>query len=128
MVPLGCITDESQLVDIYRDCDALLFPSRLEGFSLVPLEAMACGKPVVAAQTSSLPEIVEDGVTGLLCPKDDIAAFTGACRKLAEDSQVLVSYGQAARSRVEKLFSEKVIVPQYIALYEKVAAEARSEA
>ncbi len=121
MRPLGRIADEGRLIEIYRQCDALLFPSRLEGFSLVPLEAMACGKPVIATNISSLPEVVLDGVTGFLCPKDDIAAFVTACRNLAYDPETLRQYGKAARRRAEELFSEDIIIPQYISLYEKLA-------
>jgi len=84
---------------------------------------MACGKSVIAANTSSLPEIVEDGVTGLLCPPDNIPAFVAACRKLADNPEILYKHGQAAIRRAEEIFSEERIIPQYIALYEKLAAE-----
>ncbi len=79
---------------------------------------MACGKPVNAANSSSLPEVVEDGETGILCPRDDIGTFVSACRKLANNPETLKEYGQAARRRAEGLFSEDNIVPQYISLYE----------
>ncbi len=54
MVPLGRITDR-ELIKAYHGCDALLFPSRFEGFGYAPLEAMACGKPVFITYISSLP-------------------------------------------------------------------------
>lgn len=128
MNPLGRITDEGRLIEIYRRCDALLFPSRLEGFSLAPLEAMACGKPVIATHASSLPEVVVHGVTGFLCPRDNIAAFAAACRKLADNHQLLLSYGEAARRRATEFFSQEVIIPRYIALYEKLAEQAEARA
>jgi len=120
MVPLGRLTEDRKLAEAYRQCDALLFPSRFEGFGLVVLEAMACGKPVIATNISSLPEVMEDGVTGILCPPDDIRSFVIACRKLADNPEILRQYGQAARRRVEELFSENLIIPQYIKLYEKL--------
>lgn len=123
MVPLGRLTGESQLIKAYRQCDALLFPSRFEGLPQAPLEAMACSKPVIAARSSSLPEVVEDGATGALCPKDDLGAFVTACRKLADHPEILYAYGQAARRRAEQLFSEEIVIPQYIALYEKLVKE-----
>jgi glycosyltransferase involved in cell wall biosynthesis len=121
MVPLGRLTEESKLIGAYRQCDALLFPSRFEGFGYVALEAMACGKPVIAANNSALPEVVQNGVTGILCQTDDISAFVSAIRKLAANREILLAYGQAARRRVESLFSEDLIIPQYISLYEKLA-------
>jgi glycosyltransferase involved in cell wall biosynthesis len=121
MIPIGRITEESHLVQAYQDCDAVLVPSRLEGFGLTALEAMACGKPVVASRSSSLPEIVEDGVTGILCPIGDVSAFAAACRKLAENPDLRNNYGLAARRRSVELFSEAAIIPQYVALYEEVS-------
>ena len=121
MISIGKLTSDSELIAAYQDCDALLFPSRLEGLPIAPLEAMACGKPVIAARTSSLPEVVEDGVTGLLCEPENVHAFALACEKLASNRQLLQTYGEAARERVEKLFSEDIVVPQYISLYEKLS-------
>ncbi len=120
MISIGRITEESVLVGAYQQCDAVLVPSRFEGFGLSALEAMACGKPVIASRSSSLPEIIEDGVTGILCPIDDIPAFAAACRKLAENPDLLHKYGEAARDRAEELFSEEAIIPQYVALYENL--------
>lgn len=120
MVPLGRVTDDSELAKAYRQCDAFLFPSRFEGFGLVALEAMACGKPVIATNSSSLPEVVENGVGGTLCPPEDTRAFVAACRELAGNPKLLRQYGEAARHRAVELFSEELIIPQYIKLYEKL--------
>lgn len=120
MSPLGRITDDRELARISQRCEALLFPSLFEGFGLAALEAMACGKPVIASNTSSLPEVVEDGVSGILCPPDDIGAFVTACQTLAENPKILHQYGEAARRRAVDLFSEDLIIPQYIRLYERL--------
>jgi glycosyltransferase involved in cell wall biosynthesis len=120
MFPLGRITNDVDLVKIYRRSDALLFPSRFEGLPIAVLEAMACAKPVIAANTSSLAEIIEHGVNGILCPSDNIDAFVAACRRLADERQLCNRYGRAARDCVEARFSEDVVVPQYIDLYQRV--------
>jgi len=120
MVSLGQLIGDRELIKAYHHCDALLFPSRFEGLPLAPLEAMACGKPVIAANTSSLPELIEDGVSGILCPPDDIDDFVMACRKLAAEPEICRRYGRAARNRVEAAFSEDVVVPRYITLYRKL--------
>ena len=122
MVALGRLTQDSELIDAYRQCDVLFYPSRFEGFGLPLVEAMACGKPVIGTNTSSLPEIVEDGVTGILCPVDDVTAFAAACRKLADNPEMLHQYGQAAERRVKERFSEDLIIPRYVQLYESVVA------
>ena len=120
MIPVGRINNDLDLVKLYHRCDALLFPSRFEGLPLAVLEAMACAKPVIAADASSLAEVIEDGVSGILCPTDDVDAFVAACRKLAKEPQICAHYGSAARRRIEGRFSEDVVIPKYIALYERL--------
>ena len=120
MVSLGRIDEMHQMVECYRSCDALLFPSRLEGFGLAALEAQACGLPVVATHGTSLVEVIEDGRTGLLCPMDDVEAFAAAARMLAANPTQWREMGEAARHRVESLFSEEQSVSAYIECYRKV--------
>jgi len=116
MIPLGRLTEEN-LIREFQECDALLFPTRFEGFGYVALEAMACGKPVVASDCTSVPEVVDNGVTGILCPTDDVNAFVDACRQLAREKEICVRMGKEARKRALATFSEETIVPQYIDLY-----------
>ncbi len=118
MVPLGHLSDHRDLIKEYQSCDAVVFPTRFEGFGYVALEAMACGKPVIASNNSAVPEVVDDGATGILCPTGDIESFAAACRYLAWNPEIAQGYGNAGRQRAMTLFSEKVIIPQYIAFYE----------
>ena len=73
--------EHSQLVDLYTAAVCLVFPSRYEGFGLPPLEAMACGCPVVAYRNSSLPEIV--GEAGVLVEDGDARALARAAAEIA---------------------------------------------
>lgn len=70
--------------ELYRAADVFVFPSRYEGFGLDPLEAMASGVPVIAANATSLPEVVGDA--GQLLPHDDPAAWSDAVSAVAGDS------------------------------------------
>lgn len=108
---------ESQVAHAMQSADAFLFPSRSEGLPLVAIEAMACGLPVIATRGSSLTEIVENEVTGLLCPQDDVQAFVSAIRKLAADMTFCSNMAQAARRRVEAFFSIEVMLDAYIHSY-----------
>ncbi|MFQ5643891.1 MAG: glycosyltransferase family 4 protein, partial [Thiogranum sp.] len=114
--PLGRL-DTAGLVRAYQECDALLFPSRYEGFGYVALEAMACGKPVIAASNSALPELVSDNECGLLCPPDDIDCFVSACKRMANEPALCTRLGNNARQRSLKTFSSEELIRKYIAMY-----------
>lgn len=117
--------DDQALLEAYRYADALLVPSRLEGFGLVAAEAMACGLPVIAANTSSLPEVIEHGKTGLLCPVDNVSAFAAAARTLAHDLACWRSMRQAARERAVERFDEARQIARWLDIYQSLAASAR---
>lgn len=110
--------NQIELQRVYRQVDALLFPTRLEGFGLVAAEAMAAGVPVIATRCSSLPEIVVDGRTGILCEPDDVAAFANAARRLARDGAERRRMGTKAQERAHTIFSEDRWVEGYISQYQ----------
>ena len=111
------LPDATAMVTLFRDCDALLFPSRLEGFGLVAQEAQACGVPVIVSNSSALPEIIKNGVTGFLCEQDSVLDFAAAARSLAENPERWRRMARAARSYAEANFSAEVMADRYIAVY-----------
>jgi glycosyltransferase involved in cell wall biosynthesis len=117
---LGRVSGPAEIAALYREADALLFPTRLEGLPLVAIEAMACGLPVVATRGSSLPELVGDGVSGLLCEQDDVKGFAAAVRRLAEDQTLWQQMRLAARARIEAQFSLEVMIERYADLYQEL--------
>ncbi len=110
----------SQLVEAYNHCDIFLSPTRLEGFGLSVAEAMACGKPVVATNGSSLPELVVDGKGGFLCEMDNTAAFAERIRYLAEEPSEREKIGRFNQDRVKELFSLDDMVKKYVRLYKSL--------
>ena len=125
MIDMGRLQGDAAVVAAMQNADALLFPSRSEGFGLVAAEAMACGLPVIAARSASLVEVVADGQTGVLCPPDDVAAFVTATRSLAADHIRYASLAQAARLQAVEHFSETTMIDAYLHLYHCVAAGAK---
>ena len=115
MIPVGRLA-EQDMIRAYQNCDVLLLPSRSEGFGYAALEAMACGKPVVASNNSALPEIVVNGATGILCDTGDVGGFANACRLLADDPELCSVMGSAGRQRAVESFSEAMSVECYIHL------------
>ena len=78
---------KSELMPIlYNAVDCLLFPSWYEGFGWPPLEAMACGTPVVSSNAASLPQIV--GSSALMAPPDDIEGLSNAVHQLLENEEL----------------------------------------
>ena len=82
------------------------------------LEAMACGKPVIATRIGGVPEVVEDGVTGLLVAPGDEEAFAQAILRLLKDPVLRRRMGEAGRRRVERHFDQRELVQQMEHLYE----------
>lgn len=113
----GRLGSLQELAKAYQHADALLFPTRLEGFGLVAVEAMASGLPVIATRGSSLTEVVEDGVTGVLCRQDDVADFASAARRLAADASLRAGMARAGVERVRREFSLVRMLDAYINLY-----------
>jgi glycosyltransferase involved in cell wall biosynthesis len=81
VVPLGRM-DEAALLDCYGAADLCLWPAVNEAYGMALLEAQAAGLPVVAGASGGVPSILADGLTGLLAPPGDIAAFAAATRSL----------------------------------------------
>lgn len=98
--------------------DVLALPSRDEANPLSVLEAMACRKPVVAARVGGVPEVVVEGVTGLLIPPENIRALAEAVLRLLKDTDKRHAMGEAGRERVQIHFSRQAMLEKTAALYE----------
>lgn len=85
------------------------------------MEALACSTPVIAASASSLPEAIDHGRNGLLCPPDDADGFAQAVRNLASDTTTWQRMATAARETAERRFSLKRMVGEYLTLAGELA-------
>lgn len=114
---LGRLANKQEMEKVYRQADVLLFPSRLEGLPLTVLEAMAHGLPVVAADCSSLGEVIEHGNNGFLCRKDQVDDFVSAIRNLAGNLQLWRNMGQSAYLTAKNRFNIERMIDSYLTLY-----------
>ncbi len=105
--------------------DVFVLASQEESFGLSALEAMACGVPVVATAVGGVPEVVEDGTSGLLAHPDDQTAFAERLRDLLFDRDRARAMGARARQQVEARFTRDPIVARYEALYRRTLEEHR---
>jgi glycosyltransferase involved in cell wall biosynthesis len=109
------------LPGLYRSSTMLVLPSVWEEPFGIPLvEAMASGLPVVATRVGGIPEIVEDGVTGLLVPPADAEALSNAIEQLLADPARARAMGAAGRRRAEDHFSWEAVTARLSGLYDAV--------
>lgn len=120
MIQLPPQKTAQDLANTYRTMDALIFPSRLEGFGLVVAEAMGCGLPVVISDSSALTELVGHGTTGLLCQQDDVDAFVATVRYIANNFQLQINMSKAACEHTVQIFNLNKMVECYIKTYQSM--------
>ena len=110
--------NEAQKPAFLSGAKALLFPIDWpEPFGLVMIEAMACGTPVVAFNRGSVPEVIEDGVTGFIV--EDVQGAVGALHRIDSLSR------DAIRARFDTRFSSKAMARRYVETYESLCTAAK---
>lgn len=110
-----------ELPPIYRSAAVCVVPSRFEAFSYVALEAMACGRPVVASKVGGLVEVVDDGTDGVLVAPESPAALAAAITRLLLDAPERRRLARAARQRVAAAYAADTVAVSMAERY----AEAR---
>ena len=100
-VSFAGIVPHAELPATYAAADLYLWPAINEAYGMAFLEAQAAGLPVVAGRTGGVPAVVADGVTGMLTPIGDAAAFAAATARLLDDAKTRAQLGKAARARVK---------------------------
>ncbi len=117
MIDIGRLNQE-KIIRSMQTADALIFPTRSEGFGLVVTEAMACGLPVISSASSSMPEIISNGMTGFLCETNNVQSFIDSIRKLKESKELQAIMATTARYHAEKKFDISLMIQRYIETYE----------
>jgi glycosyltransferase involved in cell wall biosynthesis len=108
----------TDIPDVMASLDILVSASWAEPFGRVIIEAMAAGKPVIATMAGGAPEIVQDGVTGMLVPPRDPQAIASAALHMLRDNGVRQKMGRAGQKRVQEYFSLDRNVRETQAIYE----------
>src|SRR5439155_21538076 len=105
---------------IYPAIDLLVLPSLSEALPNVVLEAMAHGRPVVATRVGGVPEIVEDGVSGVFVASGDAPALARAIVTILRAPGLHASMARAARERVERTFSVRARAERILSMYNEL--------
>lgn len=122
----GCVRllgHRADVPELMRHADLLVHPARWEGFGLVLLEAMREALPVVASAVGAIPEVVANGVTGLLVPPDEPAPLASAVVEMVSDRERAVRIGQAGFQRLSSLFSPERMARAVAHVYDGVLTE-----
>jgi len=105
------------VAEFYAAADIVVLPSISEGFPFVLLDALAMSRPVVATNVNGVPEIIEDGRTGLLVPPRDPQALEAAIRRLLLDPAAAAQMGRAGRAVVAERFTVEKMIEETVKAY-----------
>jgi glycosyltransferase involved in cell wall biosynthesis len=126
---LGVVRDvlfvgyQRDVAPYYSFFDPLVLASANEGTPVVAMEALAAERPVVSTRVGGVPDVVTDGVDGLLCDPGDVDGLAAALEQLAVDPELRGRLGEAGRTRVLSRYSVERLVDDVDALYRELLAE-----
>jgi glycosyltransferase involved in cell wall biosynthesis len=114
------LVPEHQVGRYFALADIFVFPSMFETFGIAATQAMAAGVPVIATRNSAIPEVVEDGVTGLLSPPLDAEAMAQNVATLLNNKELRQRMGQQARERAVRLYDWERVALRYESVLQDV--------
>jgi glycosyltransferase involved in cell wall biosynthesis len=117
---LGHVDDDALLGELYRTARLAVLPSSYEAFGLVLLESLAAGTPVVATRVGGIPEVIEDGRSGLLVPPGNARAVGEAMERLWTDRQLASRLGEYGRTEVVPRFTWEAVADRLDRMYREV--------
>jgi glycosyltransferase involved in cell wall biosynthesis len=115
------------VLSLHKAFDVFAMSSVTEGLGTSLLDAMACGKPVVATTAGGIPEVVVDGETGILVAPRDHGAMAAAIVRLLKDDELRRRMGQAGLARVRRTFSADRMVEETVRVYKRAARHPHRE-
>jgi glycosyltransferase involved in cell wall biosynthesis len=117
---MGHLHDDATLTLLYSASDVVVIPSRQENLPQLGTEAHACGRPVVAFNSTGLRDVVEHGVTGYLAEPYSILDLAKGLEWVLDNEERQTRLAAQARQRAVNLWSNEVVVPQYLDVYRGV--------
>jgi glycosyltransferase involved in cell wall biosynthesis len=121
VIGLDWTDDEDRLIQAYTAADFFAMPSTAEAFGMMAIEAMACGKPVICFEGTSLPSVTFAPECGIAVPLRDVGALAAAVQHLVDDAQDLEARSRRARELAEEHYSIELYADRLAAIYRKVS-------
>ncbi len=122
---VGYVKDQEAVLEYYRRCDISVVPTLYENLPTRVLEAMACGKPVIATNVSAIPEVITSGENGILVPPRSTEALANAINGLLDDRNLMKRIGTRARKSVESQFDWDVNARKVASFYGELVQNAQ---
>jgi L-malate glycosyltransferase len=118
--------DHRNIVSFLAGHHILVMPSRMESFGVAALEASSCARPVIASNVGGIPEVVVDGVTGLLVPPENVSALAGTIVRLANDADLRTKLGLAGYKFVGERYQWDKCLDKMCDLYDRLIRDAKT--
>lgn len=115
------------VLDYLRRAHVCCYPSHMETFGIAAIEAMSIGKPTIFSKTGPGPEVIEHGVSGLLCDPYDASDLADKIATILSNDELADRLGTNARERVEKLFNKRTWVQRNVDFYERCISSKHKE-
>ena len=110
---------QNDIAEILSLFDVFLMPSLKEGLPMAMLEAMACGKAVIASRVGEIPNVVSHNQNGLLVEPENLKQLTNAIKYIIKNQEAVSKYGQCARKTVEENYSSLKMTKEYCDIYDE---------
>ncbi|QGZ64733.1 glycosyltransferase [Paraburkholderia acidisoli] len=114
--------------NVLRGCDLFVLPTHQEALGQAFIEAMAMGLPVIGTNVDGVPELIDDGVNGLLVPAKDVPALSAAIARLADDAPLRARFGAAGLARTDGHFTVDIMASETVDFYRRGLAERQASA
>ena len=125
VIDLGWTNDERVILDTFKAADFFLMPSTAEAFGMMAIEAMACGKPVIVFEGTSLPDVTHAPDVGVSVPMGNVDALVDTMKRLIENVDEREYRGAAGRRVAEAYYGDELFAKRLANLYRSVVAEFR---
>jgi len=126
IIELGWISEDETMVRTYGAADIFAMPSTAEAFGLMAIEAMACGRPTVVFEGTSLPEVTFAPDAGLSVPMNNVEALASALKMLVEDANQRVERGLRSRKLAEQNYDARLYAKRLADLYKYLHKQGKS--
>lgn len=109
-----------KLIELYKMSDIFVFPTRLETFGMVIVEAMASGVPIITTNAEGVRDIIQDMKNGIKVPIDDVDAFVKSIEELLTNDNLRNTLSQNGIKRVKELYDWNIVAPKYLEFYKEI--------